>query len=380
MTAPASTALFATADYALVTDGRPRRLTTDRSDDTRWADTTLTALAHTAGDPLAIGVLSFRPDGPATALLSGAARRLPRSALDRPAPRYAWSTAIEVPAAAEYAATVSAAVDRLTGDAGLRKVVLGRWLDLTSAGDPAPDHLLAALAGRHPAGHIFGVPLGRSAGYLLGASPELLVGRRGRRVRSTPLAGSLPRAADPAEDRIRADLLRDSAKDRHEHALVVDAVAEALGPLCRRLAVPAAPTLVHTDTMWHLASPIVGELREVGPATSALRLAQLLHPTPAVCGTPREAAYHLIEQLEPADRGPLTGAVGWLDGAGDGDWAVTIRAGVLRGRRLRLFAGAGIVPGSDPAAEVAETGAKLATMLGALGVAVPRPIEPAVAG
>ncbi|BCB84805.1 isochorismate synthase [Phytohabitans suffuscus] len=367
-------AVFATAGRTLVAGARSHRLPAGRSGDTRWADAVLAALARSPGTPYAIGALSFRPDAPATALLADPAR----STMERPMPvRYAWSAATEVPPPARYAVAVRAAVDRLAADPGLGKVVLGRWLELTCAADPDPAHLLAALAARHPAGHVFGVPLDRGAGYLLGASPELLVGRRGRRVRSTPLAGSIPRAADPVEDRTRADLLRDSAKDRHEHALVVDAVAEVLGPLCRRLDVPARPALVGTDTMWHLGSQIAGELREVGPATSALRLAQLLHPTPAVCGTPRDAAYRLIDELEPADRGPLTGAVGWLDASGDGDWAVAIRAGLLRGRRMRLFAGAGIVPGSDPDAEVAETGAKLATMLAAIGAIAPRAADAA---
>ncbi|MDQ7903572.1 isochorismate synthase [Phytohabitans sp. ZYX-F-186] len=373
MTAPY--AAFATAGRTLAAGPGSRRLPAGRSGDAGWADAVLSTLARSPGVAYAIGALGFRPDAPATALLADPSR----STVEPCGPvRYAWSAPTEVPPRAGYADAVRTAVDRLATDPALSKVVLGRWLELTCAGDPEPAHLLAALAARHPSAYVFGVPLERGAGYLLGASPELLVGRRGRRVRSTPLAGSIPRAADPVEDRIRADLLRDSAKDRHEHALVVDAVAEALGPLCRRLDVPARPALVRTDTMWHLASPVAGELREVGPATSALRLAQLLHPTPAVCGTPRDAAYRLIEELEPADRGPLTGAVGWLDAAGDGDWAVTIRAGLLHGRELRLFAGAGIVPGSDPGAEVAETGAKLATMLAAVGAAAPRPAEAAV--
>ena len=364
-------AVFTTGDHALVAGGRTSRLTTPRGDDPAWADAVLHALRPRT--PLAIGVLPFRATDPAGAILADQPRRLPRTALVEQAPAEPRTEAAEIremPSADRFADAVRAAVDRLAapdalGRDALRKVVLGRWLELDGA--PSPADLLAALAARHPAAHLFRVPLGDGT-QLVGASPELLVGRRGSRVRSTPLAGSVPRAADPVLDRVRAEALRDSAKDLHEHAFVVDAVADTLRPLCRWLRVPARPVLRATDTMWHLASPIEGELAEVSPATSALRLAQLLHPTPAVCGTPRDAAYRLIAELEPHDRGVLTGAVGCLDAAGDGDWAVTIRAGVVDGRRLRLFAGAGIVAGSDPDSEVAETQAKLETMLAAAGV------------
>ncbi|GIH78895.1 isochorismate synthase [Planobispora longispora] len=244
----------------------------------------------------------------------------------------------------------------------LRKAVLARTLELSRDEPVDVLDLLRPLAGRDMS---FAAPLpgGRT---LIGASPELLVSRRGRTVISNPLAGSAARSADPAEDRRRAAALAASAKDLHEHRLVVEAVADALAPYCADLDVPNGPELTSTETMWHLSTRVTGVLRD--PDTPVLALAAALHPTPAVCGTPRLRARRAIEELEPFDRGFYTGLVGWTDAAGDGEWAVTIRCAEAAGRMLRLYAGAGIVPGSDPDKELAETSAKFRTMLRALGV------------
>ncbi|WP_433047004.1 isochorismate synthase [Dactylosporangium sp. CS-033363] len=268
-----------------------------------------------------------------------------------------------VPAPDRYAAAVDRAV-REIGDGRYTKVVLARSLRADAPGfDPAP--VVRALAAREPGGYTFGVDLGGGR-TLLGASPELLVSRHGRQVAAHPLAGSAARSADPAEDARRAAALLRSEKDRHEHAVVTRAVADALRPFCAQLTVPAEPTLVRTNTMWHLGTLVTGTVAD--PAVSALTLAAALHPTPAVCGTPTTAARTAIGELEPFDRGFYTGMVGWVDAAGDGEWAVTIRCAVADGGGLDLFAGAGIVAGSDPEAELAETSAKLGTMLAALGL------------
>jgi isochorismate synthase len=272
-----------------------------------------------------------------------------------------------VPAPDRYAAAVERAV-RQIGAGQYTKVVLARSLRAGAPGfDPAP--VVRALAAREPGGYTFGVDLGGGR-TLLGASPELLVSRRGRRVAAHPLAGSAARSADPAEDARRAAALLRSEKDRHEHAVVARAVADALAPFCAELAVPPEPTLVRTATMWHLGTLVTGAVAD--PAVSALTLATALHPTPAVCGTPTAAARAAIGELEPFDRGFYTGMVGWVDAAGDGEWAVTIRCAVADPGGLDLFAGAGIVAGSDPAAELAETSAKLGTMLAALGLSAER--------
>jgi isochorismate synthase len=268
-----------------------------------------------------------------------------------------------VPQPVEYRDAVARAVKQIrAGD--YTKVVLARSLRAEAPGfDPAP--AVRALAGRDPAGYTFAVDLGAGR-TLLGASPELLVGRRGRQVVANPLAGSAARGADPAEDRRRAAALLASAKDRHEHAVVSEAVADALRPHCAELTVPAEPSVVGTATMWHLSTVVTGVLAD--PAVSALALAVALHPTPAVCGTPTAAARQAIAELEPFDRGFYTGMVGWVDAAGDGEWAVTIRCATADTEGLDLFAGAGVVADSDPAAELAETTAKLGTMLAALGL------------
>jgi isochorismate synthase len=188
-------------------------------------------------------------------------------------------------------------------------------------------------------------------------------------VHSHPLAGSARRLPDAGEDREAADRLRTSDKNRREHAMVVEAIFDVLAPYCRDLSAPPAPELVSTSTLWHLATPIRGTLRD--PSVSSLELACALHPTPAVCGLPRAAAAEAIRMIEPFDRGFYSGAVGWCDGNGDGEWHVTIRCAEIAGSTARLYAGAGIVAGSDPDEEVAETATKFMALLGALGVAVP---------
>jgi isochorismate synthase len=182
---------------------------------------------------------------------------------------------------------------------------------------------------------------------------------------ANPLAGSVPRSADPIEDARRAAALLESPKDLHEHAVVVEAVAAALAPFCDVIEVPA-PVVISTATMWHLSTTLTGELRADAP--SSLGLALALHPTPAVCGTPTATARAAISAIEPFDRSFFTGIVGWCDARGDGEWVVTIRCAEVVDRSLRLFAGAGVVIGSQPEAELAETAAKFRTMLIAMGL------------
>ncbi|WP_022927383.1 isochorismate synthase [Patulibacter americanus] len=318
--------------------------------------------AHRSPDGDVAGTPLVGDAGPHADAIGGAAGR------PTPPPHVAAAWAVRpIPAPEDYAAAVDAAVARMGRDAGspLRKVVLARALELTAEEPIDPGAILRRLAERDPHGHAFAVDLGAD-GTLVGASPELLVSRHGDVVVAQPLAGSAPRRADAAADRSGADALLRSPKDLREHALVVDAVADALRPLCAALDVPESPSLVATNAMWHLGTTVVGRLAD--PATTALDLAVALHPTPAVCGTPPDAARAVIAELEPFDRGPYAGAVGWQDATGDGEWVVTIRCGVVRDRSLRVFAGAGVVPGSRGADELAETHAKLRTFLSVLGV------------
>jgi isochorismate synthase len=200
---------------------------------------------------------------------------------------------------------------------------------------------------------------------LVGATPELLVARRGDRVGCAPFAGSAPRLPDPEADEASGRALAESAKNRHEHELVIDAVRKALDPLCVDLQIPQAPQLSRTAAVWHLSTPITGRLRET--STTALDLAIALHPTPAVGGVPTDVAVELISELE-GDRGFYAGAVGWCDQRGDGRWAVSIRGAQLSADRRTAYAhaGGGIVDESDPDDEVDETTTKFTTMLSAL--------------
>ncbi|WP_018546482.1 isochorismate synthase DhbC [Streptomyces sp. LaPpAH-108] len=323
-------------------------------------------------DPVVLGALPFDPSAPAALAVPRTVRRAqalredPLIALPATAPAPVDWRVREVPSAAEYGEAVAAAVARMkAGD--FAKVVLARTLELTSDTEPDLSAMLRRLARRDPSGYTFAVPSGPGR-TLVGASPELLVSRTGRRLTANPLAGSAPRSTDLAEDVRRAAALLESEKDLHEHAVVVDAVRAALAPYCSRLKVPERPTLVRTAAMWHLSTTVTGDITD--PATTALDLACALHPTPAVCGTPTGLARKVIAESEPFDRGAYTGMVGWQDADGDGEWVVTIRCAEAEGRTLRLFAGAGIVAGSSPEAETAETGAKFGTFLTAVGASL----------
>ena len=242
----------------------------------------------------------------------------------------------------------------------LEKVVTAAPSLFDADRDIAPAPLLARLGEGYPECARFAIQ--RGTGVFVGATPERLLGVRGRAVEADGLAGSAPRRAG-GDASAAADLLA-SAKDRREHALVVDAIAAALRPACDELSVPEAPTVRTLRNVHHLWSPLTGTLAR---PLHVLELAGRLHPTPAVCGTPRAAAIRWIREREPAPRGWYAGGVGWLDAAGGGALWVGIRAGLIEGRRAFLYAGAGIVEGSEADAELAETRVKRRPMLAALG-------------
>lgn len=269
--------------------------------------------------------------------------------------------------AGDYAAMVAQAL-RLIDGGTLSKVVLARQMAAraTATVDPLP--LARRLHVADPSVLTFLLDLapvsGRAHHWLVGATPELLVERRGAAILSHPLAGSTPRGADRVSDEAAGRRLLASDKDRREHALVVEYIADLLAPLCNDLVVDG-PALRSTATMWHLGTRIGGTLKG-GEGPSAAGLAALLHPTPAVGGVPRAAALQAIRDLEGDRRGFYGGAIGWVDAAGDGQWHVTLRCAEISGCDVTLHAGAGIVAGSTPAAELAETTAKFGAMLRAL--------------
>jgi isochorismate synthase len=267
----------------------------------------------------------------------------------------------EIPTSDGYVRAVASALEALR-ETELRKVVLARTVEVQAGRALDPRALVHRLRAVDPDAYTFAAPT--NDGVIVGASPELLVSRRGRDVRSNPLAGSAPRSGDPDEDRANAEALASSAKDREEHEVVVDAVAETLGALCERLTWDPEPVLRETPNVWHLSTRFHGVLRD--PAPTALDLVAALHPTPAVAGMPRGAALEVIERLEPFDRDRYAGPVGWVDANGDGEWAIALRCAELRGARAVLYAGAGIVAGSDPVAELEETERKFQAFLDAL--------------
>lgn len=202
---------------------------------------------------------------------------------------------------------------------------------------------------------------------LVGSSPEVLIKKQGSTVTAYPLAGSAPRSADAVTDATNAELLRRSHKDLQEHSYVVEHLRNVLEPLCSKLSIPANPELTKTNEMWHLATPVVGTLKDA--SLTALELAMRTHPTPAICGTPTDAAEELISIAE-GDRRFYAGTVGWADNHGDGEFMVSIRCAEVSsdGTSARAWAGGGIVAESDAAAEVEETTAKLRTIMKALGI------------
>ncbi len=235
----------------------------------------------------------------------------------------------------------------------LEKAVLAREVIVESDSDFDIPALIRRLVVQQPGCFVY------AAQGFVGASPELLVRRRGDRLESRPMAGTT--VTNGGAGALAA--LAASVKDGHEHRLVVDAITRELATVCTELAV-GEPEVAVFGTVAHLATPVRGRL-DLPPA-DALSLARRLHPTPAVGGTPRAEALATIAALEGFTRGRYAGPVGWVDARGDGEWAVALRGAEIDGRRARLVVGVGIVAGSDPEAEWAETQAKLEPMLRAL--------------
>nr|MCU0266002.1 isochorismate synthase [Actinomycetes bacterium] len=255
-----------------------------------------------------------------------------------------------------WQAAVAEAIRRI-GRGEIDKVVLARDLVATAEEPVDVRYLLQRLAAGYPACWTFSVD------GLVGATPELLVRRDGDRVTSRVLAGTVRRRGDDVADGRLAAALLGSDKDLEEHEYAVHSVAEALAAHCTDLDVPDRPHVLALANVQHLATDVRGWLADRAPV---LALAASLHPTAAVCGTPTERALAVIRELEGMDRRRYAGPVGWLDAQGDGEFGIALRCAEVDGDRLRLFAGCGIVAGSDPEAETAEAQAKFAAVRDAL--------------
>ena len=324
------------------------------------------ALEGTAGLGIAMGALPFEGSCDAVIRLpERVIRGVPLHGETAPQPEWAITALIPEPLPVEYEVAVERVLAAI--DAGeVDKVVLARTL-LVEADAPIDPRLLARrFNAEEPGAFVFLVALPEGDSHLVGASPELVIRRRGRKVFSDPLAGTARRSRDRARDQEIARQLFDAVKEQREHRMVVEAVADAMAPFCLKLVVDGEASLTSTATLWHLHTAIKGTLKPEAP--DALTIAAALHPTPAVCGTPQAAAAALIGSLEPFDRRFFAGLVGWVDAQGDGEWALTLRCAEVSGSSARLHAGAGIVAGSEPASEELETEAKFGVGLRALGV------------
>ncbi len=257
----------------------------------------------------------------------------------------------------EFERTIAAATERI--EAGeISKVVLAREVLAAGAGAHDPAALFGAI--REQFSSCFCFCCGTPEAAFIGASPELLLRRSGASVSTVALAGSTRRSSDPAvDDHLGEQLLR-SDKDRREHEIVAARIAGALRPHSVWVESGSEPEIVKVANIQHLATPVVAQLAE---PRSAVELVGMLHPTPAVGGEPWPAARAAIAELEKMDRGWYAGPVGWMDATEDGEFCVALRSALLRDREARLYAGVGVVAGSDPAAELAETEIKLDALL-----------------
>ena len=279
--------------------------------------------------------------------------------VNAPAARSLTVTPVRNPVA--WTAAVGSAVARLrAGEA--EKVVLAREVIARGDGVVSAGTVVRGLRAAYPSCFTYLVT-GADGTAFAGASPELLVRKAGSRATSQPMAGSVARGATDAEDDRLARQLEESAKDAVEHRVVSKFVVEALQPFCTDVSAPP-PEVVRFTNIQHLATNVSATLVE--PFADALRLAAALHPTPAVGGWPRDAAQQMIEELEGMERGWYAGAVGWIDGRGDGELAVALRCGLLWEDGARLYAGVGVMPDSDPARELEETELKFKALLTAL--------------
>ena len=244
----------------------------------------------------------------------------------------------------------------------LEKVVLARDLVGSLPADFDIRTSLAKLADRFPTCWVYSVD------GLFGASPELLVRVAHGQVSARVLAGTAGRGTDPEVDKAIAAALAASTKNTTEHAFAVDSLVQTLTPFCEHVDADPKPFSLALPNLWHLASDVHGVLRE---EASVLDLAAALHPTAAVAGTPRLKAQQLLSELEPFDRGRYAGPVGWIGADGDGEWAIALRGAQIEGdlaegATIRAFAGCGIVAGSEPEAELAETELKFSPIREAL--------------
>lgn len=263
---------------------------------------------------------------------------------------------------AEWKGAVADAIRDLKNGGPLKKVVLARELRLFFDSKVDTGNLLGNLEDTQKTSFIFSFESGGDS--FIGASPERLVKKRGKSVQSACLAGSIPRGKTEEEDNQLGALLLNDEKNLSEHQYVVDMIRGALEGACEKVNIPDKPRLMKIRDIQHLYTPVEGVALDT---TTLLQLIERLHPTPALGGLPKELAVEKIRELEALDRGFYAAPIGWMDYAGNGEFAVAIRSGLIQGQEASLFAGCGVVSNSDVDSEYLETGLKFRPMLSALG-------------
>jgi menaquinone-specific isochorismate synthase len=282
---------------------------------------------------------------------------LPKKAPDLLHPEFTWRDGSLTPN--EWMSRVATAIGEIEiGE--LEKVVLARDLIAVTDNDIDARPLLNNLSQNYPATWTFAVD------NLIGATPELLLRLSRGMVTSRVLAGTISKTGDDEKDLALAASLARSSKDLEEHEYAVRSVADALEPFCTSTNVPESPFVLHLANVMHLATDVTGALIESKADVDAFSLLSRLHPSAAVCGTPTHIAMQAISSLEGMNRGRYAGPVGWIDAQGDGELGIALRCGEIQGSSIRIFAGCGIVSGSNPEKELNESNAKFAPMRGAL--------------
>lgn len=254
---------------------------------------------------------------------------------------------------------VSNAIARIQSGV-IDKVVLARDLTGTTEQTIDPRSVLRNLESEYPSTWCFAID------GLVGATPELLLRLNRSMVTSRVLAGTISRTGDDEKDLALAASLARSSKDLEEHIYAVRSVADSLTPFCSSTNVPDSPFVLHLANVMHLATDVTGAIAETSQHVDTFSILEKLHPSAAVCGTPTAAAAEVISELEGMSRGRYAGPVGWIDARGDGELGIALRCGQIDKNRIKLYAGCGIVSGSDPIRELAESQAKFAPMISAL--------------
>ncbi|MEJ6607097.1 MAG: isochorismate synthase [Candidatus Planktophila sp.] len=282
---------------------------------------------------------------------------LPESSAPLSNVTYSWGDGSISPA--EWQVRVASAIKEIE-DTQLEKVVLARDLKAVSDGAIDARRILLSLSREYPSTWVFAV-----AG-LVGATPELLIRLSRGMVTSRVLAGTISKTGDDEKDLALAASLARSSKDLEEHEYAVRSVADALEPFCSSTNVPESPFVLHLSNVMHLATDVTGALIESKKSVDAFTILESLHPSAAVCGTPTLIAAKIIKDIEGMSRGRYAGPVGWLDASGDGEICIALRCGQINENEIQIYAGCGIVAGSNPGVELSESNAKFAPMRSAL--------------